>query len=346
MSRTPHISMPLPPGAIPNHLSWPMLCSLLAVAALAATIASLAIGYAPLDYGKALSDILAGRQSMDAMVLVELRLPRALLGACVGFSLGLAGAALQGLMQNPLAEPGVIGVSGAAALGAVCVFYFGLSGSFGLALPLGGIAGALIATLLLLKMASRAQGSIALVLAGVAINALAGALTALALNLAPNPYAALEIVFWLMGSLADRTMPQLMLATPFMVIGWALLLAGGRKLEAMALGDDTAASLGVRLRWLRMQLVLGAALSVGASVSVSGAIGFVGLVAPHLMRPLVHHRPGRLLLVSGFTGAILVLCADVLVRVTPIRPELKLGVMTALIGAPFLISLLHRMRRL
>lgn len=327
-------------------LPWPLFCAFLALATAGMTMASVSIGYAPLDLGQALSDILAGRQTMDSMVLVELRLPRALLGACVGFSLGLAGAALQGLMQNPLAEPGVIGVSGAAALGAVCVFYFGFAGGFALALPLGGMTGALLATLVLLKLASHSQGSIALILAGVAINALAGALTALALNLAPNPYAAMEIVFWLMGSLADRTMPQFLLAAPLMALGWALMLASARQLDAMALGDDTAASLGVNLRRLRIQLVLGAALAVGSSVSVSGAIGFVGLVAPHLMRPFVQHRPGRLLLVSGFAGAILVLFADILVRLAPVRPELKLGVMTALIGAPFLISMLQRMRRL
>lgn len=346
MSQAQHVSLPTGPGAVQRRMSWPMLCSLLVVATVAATIASVAIGYAPLDYGKALGDVLTGRQTMDAMVLVELRLPRALLGACVGFSLGLAGAALQGLMQNPLAEPGVIGVSGAAALGAVCVFYFGLAGSVTLALPLGGMFGAFFATLILLRLASRSQGSIALILAGVAINAFAGALTALALNLAPNPYAALEIVFWLMGSLADRTMAQVYLAAPLMLLGWMFLLGSARKLDAMALGEDTASSLGVDLAVVRMQLVSGASLAVGASVAVSGAIGFVGLVAPHLMRPLVNHRPGQLLLVSGFAGAILVLFADILVRLAPVRPELKLGVMTALIGAPFLISLLRRMRRL
>lgn len=328
------------------RVSWPLLCTALAIGVVIMTGASVAIGYAPLDLGRALRDVLDGRNTMVAMVLTELRLPRALLGACVGFSLGLCGAALQGLLRNPLAEPGVIGVSGAAALGAVCIFYFGVSGAFPLALPLGGIAGAILATMLLLRLAGKAEGATALILAGVAINALAGALTALALNLAPNPYAALEIVYWLMGSLADRTMAQFWLAAPLMAAGWLLLLAGGRRLDAMALGEDTASSLGVDLQRLRIQLVLGSSLAVGAAVAVSGAIGFVGLVAPHLMRPLVDHRPGRLLLVSGFAGAIIVLGADICVRLAPVRPELKLGVMTAIIGAPFLIALLRRMRRL
>lgn len=324
---------------------WRALVTLLAVAALAMTCASLAIGYAPLNLMAALREALAGQDSVGALVLVELRLPRALLGAFVGFSLGVSGAAMQGLLQNPLAEPGVIGVSGAAALGAVCVFYFGAAGAFALALPLGGMAGAFLATLLLLRLARRAQGATALILAGVAINALAGALTALALNLAPNPYAALEIIYWLMGSLADRSLAQVLLAAPFMAAGWAILLAGGWRLDALALGEDTAASLGVSLARLRLQMVLGAALAVGASVAVSGAIGFVGLVAPHLMRPLARHRPGRLLLASGFAGAVMVLAADIVVRLIPTEQELKLGVMTALTGAPFLVSMVMRMRR-
>jgi len=324
---------------------WPLLVVVLLGATVALTLASVAIGYAPLNLGAAIADAWSGRASMDALVLMQLRLPRALLGACMGFSLGVSGAALQGLLRNPLAEPGVIGVSGAAAFGAVCVFYFGFAGAFALALPLGGMAGALVATVLLFRMAGASRSPTGLILAGVAINALAGAFTALALNLSPSPYAALEIVFWLMGSLADRSMAQFLLAAPLMVLGWVALLASARNLEALALGEDTAASLGVNLERLRLQLVLGSALAVGSAVSVTGAVGFVGLVAPHLMRPLVGHRPGRLLLVSGFAGAMIVLCADMAVRLLPVQPELKLGVMTALVGAPFLISMLQGRRR-
>ncbi|WP_374249965.1 FecCD family ABC transporter permease [Xanthobacter sp.] len=306
--------------------------------------ASVAVGYAPLDLGAAFGDLLAGRQSLAALVLSELRLPRAILGAAVGFSLGLTGAALQGLMRNPLADPGVVGVSGAAALGAVIAFYFGFSASFALALPLGGLMGAAAATAVLLALAARGAGTVMLILAGVALSSLAGALTALALNLAPSPYAALELVFWLMGSLADRSLVHVALALPFMVVGWGLVLATGPALDALTLGEDAAESLGFSLRRVRLLVIGGTAAAVGASVAVAGAIGFVGLVVPHLVRPLVGHRPGRLLAASGLAGAALTLGADIVVRLIPTRPELQLGVVTALIGAPFFLFLLARLR--
>lgn len=325
--------------------SYALLVAGLAVAVLACLAGSIATGYAPLDLAAATGDLLAGRQSLPALVLLELRLPRALLGLLVGFSLGLGGAAMQGLLRNPLAEPGVIGVSTAAAFGAVLVFYTGLAGSFALALPLGGIAGAALATLLLLGLARRGAGTMTVILAGVAISSAAGALTALALNLSPNPYAALEIVFWLMGSLADRSLEHVWLVLPPTAIGWALILAGARALDALTLGEDTAASLGFDLGRLRLQLIAGTALAVGSAVAVTGAIGFVGLVVPHLLRPLVGHRPGRLLFVSGLGGAVLLLLADIGLRLVRVQPELKLGVVTAVIGAPFLFGLIWRLRR-
>lgn len=322
-----------------------MLMGGLAVLALLLAAVSTAIGYAPLDMPRTIGDVLAGKETLSTLVLIELRLPRALLGLLVGFSLGITGAAMQGLLRNPLAEPGIVGVSGAAALGAVTVFYFGLAGSFVLALPLGGIAGAFASTLLIYGIAGSGAGTMALILAGVALTSLAGALTSLALNLSPNPYAAMEIVFWLMGSLADRSFHHVWLVLPLMAGGWLLLLASTPALDALTLGEDTARSLGFDLRRLRLQLVLGAALAVGSGVAVSGAIGFVGLVVPHLLRPFVGNRAGRLLLVSGFGGAILLLSADIGVRMLPVRPELKLGVVTAIIGAPFLFSLIYRLRR-
>ncbi|HEY7663386.1 MAG TPA: iron ABC transporter permease [Xanthobacteraceae bacterium] len=305
---------------------------------------SLATGYAPLDLAQALSDIANGNKTLGALVLVELRLPRALLGCFVGFSLGITGAGMQGLLRNPLAEPGIIGVSGAAAFGAVAIFYFGLAGAFALALPLGGIAGAAAATVLLYGLAGRGAGTMTLILAGVAINSFAAALTALALNLSPNPYAVTEIVFWLLGSLADRSLPYVWLVLPLMLLGWGLLILSGPALDALTLGEDTAQSLGFDLARLRLQLVAGTALAVGSAVAVTGTIAFVGLVMPHLLRPLVAHRPGRLLLVSGLGGAALTLAADIGVRILPIRPELKLGVVTAIIGAPFLFGLIYRLR--
>lgn len=321
-----------------------LLPSSLGLLALALFCVSLAVGYAPLDVRGALGDALSGRPSLSALVLTELRLPRAILGAAVGFSLGLTGAALQGLMRNPLADPGVVGVSGAAALGAVLTFYFGVSATFALALPLGGLAGAAAATAVLLALAARGAGTVVLILAGVALSSLAGALTALALNLAPSPYAALELVFWLMGSLADRSLLHVALALPFMLAGWLMVLRTGPALDALTLGEEAATSLGFPLRRVRLLIIGGTAAAVGASVAVAGAIGFVGLVVPHLVRPLVGHRPGRLLLASGLAGAALTLGADIVVRLVPTRPELHLGVVTALIGAPFFLFLLSRLK--
>lgn len=320
----------------------PAIVGGLAVLVAGLTLASVAVGYAPFDLPAAFADLLAGRATLPALVLWELRIPRALLGALVGFSLGLTGAVMQGYLRNPLADPGILGISSAAALGAVIVFYGGFAVSLTLALPLGGIAGAAGAAFLLNMLAARGSGTLGLILAGVGLSSLAGALTALALNLSPNPYAALEIVFWLMGSLADRGMDHVWLCLPLMAAGWLMMLSTAPALDALALGEDTAESLGFDLLSARLRIVTGAALAVGSGVAVSGAIGFVGLVVPHLMRPLVGARPGAVLLPSGLAGAALVLAADIAVRLMATRPELKLGVVTALVGAPFLILLLLR----
>jgi len=333
------------PAAIGETARYWRLVIVLGLVALAMTIISLFVGYARLDVMQALADSIRGVRTLPALVLIELRLPRALLGCFVGFSLGVTGAAMQGLLRNPLAEPGVVGVSAAAALGAVVAFYSGLAGMFSLALPLGGIAGAVLAAALLYALVGRGAGTMTLILAGVAIATFAGAITSLALNLSPNPYAAMEIVFWLMGSLVDRSLPQVWLVLPPMIVGWGLLLASAPALDGLTLGEETAQSLGFNLSIVRLQLIAGAALAVGSAVAVTGAIGFVGLVAPHILRPFVDHRPGRLLLVSGLGGAILLLAADIAARLLPIHPELKLGVITALIGAPFLFSLIYRLRQ-
>ena len=216
-----------------------------------------------------------------------------ILGALVGFSLGIAGAAMQGLLRNPLAEPGITGVSGMAALGAVIVFYFGLAGAAPLVLPLGGIAGAALATFMLYGIAGQGAGTMTLILAGVAINSFAGALTSLALNLAPNPFAVTEIVYWLLGSLADRSLQYVWLVLPLMVVGWIMLIMTGPALDSLTLGEDTAASMGFNLGRLRMQLIAGTALCVGSAVAVTGAVAFVGLVVPHLLRPWVRQQPGQ-----------------------------------------------------
>ena len=278
------------------------------------------------------------------LILAEIRLPRALLAMLVGATLGLSGAVLQGFLRNPLAEPALIGASATAALGAVLTLYFGLAASFPYALPLGGMTGAMLGVLLVSLLAGQGSNVLTLILAGVAINSLAGSLNALALNLAPSPYASQEIVFWLLGSLTDRSFDHVRVATPFILGGWLLLLSSGRALDALSLGEDAARSLGFRLGQLRLLIILGVGLSVGAAVAVAGNIGFVGLVVPHLLRPLVGQQPGRLLLVSALGGAALLLMADIAVRLIPSSSELKLGVVTALLGAPFFLYLLIRMR--
>ncbi|MFA6600851.1 MAG: iron ABC transporter permease [Candidatus Omnitrophota bacterium] len=306
---------------------------------------SLGIGEMKFSLAGALADWLSGRMSEAAVVFSEIRLPRAILAVLVGASLGLSGAAMQGLLRNPLAEPGVLGVTGGAALGAVLVFYAGGASVFGMALPLGGMAGAFVSVWALYFFAGLTAGVQTLILAGIALNTLAFAGTSLALNLSSNPYAALEIVFWQMGSLSDRSFEHVWLALPFVLAGWGLLLWNGRALDALTLGEETAASLGISLKALRRRLVWGTALAVGASVSVCGSIGFVGLVVPHLLRPWVGQEPGKLLKASALGGAILLLVADSAVRLIPSLNELKLGVVTSLVGAPFFIYLIMKMRR-
>ena len=183
-----------------------------------------------------------------------------------------------------------------------------------------------------------------LILAGVAISSLSGALTSLALNLSPNPFASLEIVFWLLGSITDRSMSDVTLVAPFILVGWVLLMMSGRSLDVLSLGEETALSLGVHLRGTRYLIIVGTAISVGAATAVSGVIGFVGLIVPHLLRPLVGHRPSRLLPASALGGALLLLTADILVRLITPEAELKLGVVTALVGAPFFLYLIARTR--
>ncbi|MEQ8247115.1 MAG: iron ABC transporter permease [Alphaproteobacteria bacterium] len=308
-------------------------------------LASMIVGRVPLAFVAAVTQLMAGENSTAAMILGEIRFPRALLAALVGATLGVAGAAMQGLLRNPLAEPGILGVSASAGLGAVIALYFGFAQASSFALPVAGMAGALVAVLLTYVLAGRDASILTLILAGVALNAFAGALTSLALNLAPSPYAALEIVFWLLGSLADRSFDHVRIALPLMVVGAVLLAGTGRALNALSLGEDVARSLGINLRIVRARLILGTAVAVGAAVSVSGTIGFVGLVVPHLIRPLVGHEPGRLMLPSALGGAALVLAADIATRLVPVEPDLQLGVVTAIVGAPFFLYLLLHIRR-
>jgi iron complex transport system permease protein len=320
-----------------------MLVGLLAI--LLGVLAFLSMIVGPAAAGTfELFDLMTGGEADTAwLIMREVRLPRTLLAVTVGTSLGLAGATLQGFLRNPLVDPGVIGITSAASLGAVLALYTGISLLFPLALPLMGIAGAVACVLLLQGLAGRG-GVLTLVLAGVAVSSLSAALMSLALNLSPNPYAAAEIMFWLLGSVTDRSMDHFLLAAPFMAVGWAMLAASARSLDALSLGEEAAASLGVNLGQTRALVVTGTAISVGAGTAVIGGIGFIGLVVPHLLRPLVGHTPSRLLLASALGGGVLLVAADILIRILSSGVELKLGVLTAIIGAPFFLWLILKAR--
>lgn len=326
-------------------MRFPLVLACLAVLVATLFCLSLLVGPAGLTPARALAALIRGEGVAETLVMREIRLPRALLAVMIGASLGLAGAAMQGYLRNPLAEPGLIGVSGSAALGAVLALHTGLAASFALGLPLAALAGAAVAVGLILLLAGPQGGSITLILAGIAVSALAGALTSLVLNLSPNPFAASEIVFWMMGSLADRSMLHVWLALPLMALGWALLLGLGRGLDALTLGEDAAATLGISLTRLRLVLVAGVACVVGAGTAVAGAIGFVGLVVPHILRPLVGAQPSRLLAASALGGAVMVLAADIAVRLILPERDLKLGVLTAIVGAPLFLHLIYRTRK-
>ncbi|WP_347139787.1 iron ABC transporter permease [Paracoccus sp. SSK6] len=307
-------------------------------------LASLLTGPAGLPVLESLRALILGGDGPMPIVMREIRLPRAILGLAIGAGLGLTGAALQGYLRNPLAEPGLIGISGMAALGAVIAIQTGLSLAAALALPLAALAGAAAGVGLLVALAGPRGGSVTLILAGVAISALAGAGTALVLNLSPNPYAASEIVFWLMGSLADRSMLHVWLALPPMALGAALILSTRRALDALTLGEAAAQALGVPAAGLRWRLVAGTALVVGPATAVAGAIGFVGLVVPHVLRPWVGARPSALLPASALGGAALLLASDIAVRLIVPDRDLKLGVLTAIVGAPLFLHLIWKTR--
>lgn len=318
--------------------------ALLAVLVLT-TLASLAIGSTQVNLLGGLYGFITGQISLDAIVIGEIRLPRTLLALAVGAALGLSGAALQGLLRNPLAEPGLTGASQGAALGAASVFYFGLFPTLGAAAPsVAGLIGAGVALVLMLALAGSARSHM-VIMAGLAISTLCGAALATVLNFAPNPYAMQELVFWLLGSVSERGLEHLWLLLPPLVLGAALIFSQRRLLGGLSLGDQVARSMGLNYRSGSLLVVLGAALLVGSSVAVAGSIGFVGLLVPHLLRPLVNNRPERLLIPAALAGAILVCLADIVVRILPPGRELKLGVLTSLLGAPLFIWLVWKERK-
>jgi len=277
-------------------------------------------------------------------IIAELRLPRAILATAIGAVLGLSGAVLQGYLRNPLADPALIGVSSSAALGAVIAMFVGAAVS-PLPLFLSAMAGAAAAMLLLGLLAGRSGNPIAFILAGMVLSSLSGSLTAFILSIAPNPFAVSEILTWLMGALTDRSFADIRLALLPMLLGALILAATARSLDLLNLGEDSARSLGVNLGRVQALVVAGTGLAVGASVAVSGVVGFVGLIVPHLVRPLVGQRPSALLLPSALGGAALLLAADSVVRLTPGAGEVRLGIAMSLIGAPFFFALLLSLRK-
>lgn len=288
---------------------------------------------------------LVSDQGVETIVVRDIRLPRTLLAMMIGATFGLAGASLQGLLRNPLAEPSLFGAPQAAAAAASAIMAFGFANALSIAVPLGGIAGALLSVGALVAIAGRRASLTVTLLAGLALASLAGAAIALILNLAPNPFIALEIAFWLLGSLQDRSMAHVWLAAPFMIASWLVLALNARAFRALALGEDAAASLGVNVERTRILVVTGVALGVGAAVSVAGAISFVGLVAPHLVRRFYGSDPARVMLPAALAGAALLTAADVAVRLVPVPIEIKIGVVTALIGVPFFLAMIFRERR-
>ena len=315
----------------------PVLIGGLIVASALLMLAAITLGSTPLGTRHVLQALMGQGSPGDAIVLWEIRLPRTMAAYAVGAALGLSGAALQGLLRNPLAEPGVLGVSASASLFATFTLYFGFSAISSLVLPLAAIAGALVATSFLAVVALRVNSVIALILIGVGISSFSGALMTLPMNLAPNPFSLSDMINWMMGTVANRSFEDILFASPFLILGAVLILSSGRDLSAFTLGEEAASGIGVSLTTVRMKIVFGTGFCTGAAVAIAGAVGFVGIVAPHLVRPHVDHEPSATLLPSALLGGIILVAADIFIRVAPTAAELKLGVVAALLGAPIFV---------
>ncbi|WP_017671599.1 iron ABC transporter permease [Blastomonas sp. AAP53] len=319
-----------------------LLLPMLVLAILAALYAACLLGSVPLPPARMTAALLGQGEPGDLLVVWQVRLPRALAALAAGVALGISGAALQGLLRNPLAEPGVLGVSAMSALFATVALFYGLAATIPFALPLAAIAGALTATTIIAWAAPRTSSVVTLILVGVGISSFSGAVMSLLMNLAPNPFTLSDMVTWMMGSVANRSFNDLALCTPFILTGAALLIAARRGLAALSLGEEAAAGVGLNVPRQRLLVVLGAGLATGGAVALAGAIGFVGIVAPHLVRPWVRHDPARVLIPSALLSGLILILADITVRVMPGDTELKLGVVAALIGAPVFVTIALR----
>ena len=304
---------------------------------LLAVIAACWFGTTPMSFSRIMAALFGQGAQSDEVIIWAIRLPRALAAFLAGAALGASGAALQGLLRNPLAEPGVLGVSASASLLASFAIYYGLTALSPWVVPIAAIIGALIATGIISWAALKTRSVVTLILVGVGLSSFAGALMSLIINFAPNPFTLSDLMNWMLGSVTNRSFADIGFAAPFLITGIAILIFSRRGLSALTLGEEAASGIGLDLKRQRLLTVLGAGLATGASVSLAGAIGFVGIVAPHLIRPFTNHDPARSILPSALLAGLFLVLADIGVRLLPTSSELKLGVVAALIGAPAFI---------
>ena len=290
---------------------------------------------------------LADFSRTEQLVIEQIRLPRIVVGATVGMALGVAGATMQGLFRNPMADPGIIGVSAGGAVGAVVAIATGMTGLFFLALPTFAFVGAIAATFLVYGIAAvGGRFSMAtLLLAGVAVNAFLGAVVSAIIIMLPDNEALREILFWLAGGLDSRSWEHVRISAPLILGGVAVIVLMSRDLNLLMLGDDEARSMGVRVGLARPVLLAAAALATGAAVAVSGTIAFVGLVTPHVIRLVLGPDHRVLVPMSAAGGAVFVIVADTVARTVVQPAEFRVGVLTAFVGAPFFILLLIKNKR-
>jgi iron complex transport system permease protein len=328
--------------------------AVLGVLLLSAALASLSMGPVSIPVSHVASIILepinldfATYTRTEELVIEQLRLPRIIVGALVGMALGVAGATMQGLFRNPMADPGIIGVSAGGALGAVAAIALGISGMFYQALSLFAFLGAMAAAFLVYGIATvGGRFSMAtLLLAGVAVSAFFGAIVSAIMVMVPSNEALREILFWLTGGLDSRSWEHVRLAAPPILGGVAVIVVLARDLNLLMIGDDEAKSMGVRVGLIRPGLLAASSLITGVAVAVSGTIAFVGLVVPHMLRLVVGPDHRVLIPLSAIGGALFMVIADTIARTVVQPAEFRVGIITAFVGAPFFIFLLIRNKR-
>lgn len=311
-------------------------------AGVALIVLSLCLGPYKINWSQLAYDIAKDNQTIETIVFFELRIPRTIMCILTGVALGTGGAALQTLLRNPLAEPSIIGVSSSAALGAVLVMSFQLHLVSLFFMPVGAIIFSMVAASLLVFISRRSHDHVTILLVGVGISLLSGAATSFLLSISDNPYAVNEIVFWMLGSLSNVSNDDLLLAVPFALSGALLMLSTAPAQNYFVFGGEVAASSGINVKTLRAKVILGASLGVGGVTAIIGMVGFIGLLSPHIVRPFVGNEPRRTLIWSPVVAAALVLAADIAIRLLPTTNELRLGVVTTLIGAPLFLYVIFK----